>query len=122
VDLPAVLVDSTLFSRAVTNVIENAIQAMPGGGRVSVSAERSGGHVVLRVADTGVGMDPVATARAFEPYFSTKTAGSGLGLPNARRNLELSGATITLESALGQGTIVTITLPVADSPGTPADA
>ena len=69
--------------------------------------------VVLTVRDTGVGMDEEALARVFEPYFSTKTTGTGLGLPIARRNIELSGGTIEVESQKGQGTTVTVRLPVA---------
>jgi signal transduction histidine kinase len=72
------------------------------------------GMLQLDVIDTGVGMDAEAVRRAFEPYFSTKTAGSGLGLANARRNVELCGGTMTLASAPGRGTTVTLRLPVAD--------
>jgi signal transduction histidine kinase len=70
------------------------------------------GFVELRVQDSGVGMDDEALARVFEPYFSTKTTGTGLGLPIARRNVELSGGTIAVESAKGRGTTVSIRLPV----------
>ena len=56
--------------------------------------------------DTGVGMDEEALARVFEPYFSTKATGTGLGLPIARRNIELSGGTIEVESEKGEGTVV----------------
>jgi signal transduction histidine kinase len=58
-------------------------------------------------------MDSEALARAFEPYFSTKTTGTGLGLPIAKRNIELSGGTITVESQRDRGTTVELTLPVA---------
>ncbi len=64
----------------------------------------------MTVADTGVGMDEAALARAFEPFFSTKTGGSGLGLANARRSVELQGGTIALASAPGVGTTVTISV------------
>jgi signal transduction histidine kinase len=86
---------------------------MPLGGRLTVSAHVEDARVVLTITDTGVGMDADALARAFEPYFSTKTGGSGLGLANARRTLELQGGTIALTSATGAGTAVTITLPAA---------
>jgi signal transduction histidine kinase len=59
-------------------------------------------------------MDEEALARVFEPYFSTKTTGTGLGLPIARRNVELSGGNIAVDSEKGRGTAVTIRLPVAD--------
>jgi nitrogen fixation/metabolism regulation signal transduction histidine kinase len=120
-DLPEVWVDRTLIARAITNLVENAVQAMAGGGRLQVTARDREEVVEIVVADTGVGMDEDAVRRAFEPYFSTKTAGSGLGLANARRNIELSGGTIALSSAPGAGTVVTVTLPVADRRGATAD-
>ncbi len=113
-DLPDVRADRTLLARALTNLVENAIQAMPAGGTLRVTAVARAGTVVLSIVDTGVGMSPDAAERAFQPYFSTKTGGSGLGLPNARRNIELGGGAVTLTSAPGAGTTVTITLPVAD--------
>jgi signal transduction histidine kinase len=119
VSLPLLWVDRTLVSRALTNVIENAVQAMPEGGRITIGATRDDARVKLTVTDTGVGMDAESVRRAFEPYFSTKTAGSGLGLVNARRNVELCGGTMDLESAPGKGTSVTLTLPV-DSASRPA--
>ena len=66
----------------------------------------------LDVTDTGVGMDEEALERVFEPYFSTKTTGTGLGLPIARRNIELNGGSIEVRSAKGAGT--TVTLQAAD--------
>ena len=111
--LPEVLVDRTLVLRALANVVENALHAMPGPGELIVSAAAEGDSVVVTVRDTGVGMDEEALARVFEPYFSTKTSGTGLGLPIARRNVELSGGTIEVESRKGQGTTVKVRLPVA---------
>jgi len=113
--LPAVWVDRTLVARALTNLVENAVQAMPGGGRLAVTARAAGDRVVLTVEDTGVGMDGEAVRRAFEPYFSTKTAGSGLGLANAKRNIELCGGTIDISSAPGAGAKITVRLPVAEA-------
>jgi nitrogen fixation/metabolism regulation signal transduction histidine kinase len=121
--LPAVLVDRTLFARALTNLVENALQAMPDGGTLRLDARPGeAATVVLTIEDTGVGMDAESVSRAFEPYFSTKTAGSGLGLPNAKRNLELCGGTIALTSARGRGTKLTITLPAAPLPGASGNA
>jgi signal transduction histidine kinase len=79
--LPRVSIDRTLVGRSVTNIIENALHAMPGSGTLAVAAREEPGAVRVRVADTGVGMDDEALARAFEPYFSTKATGTGLGLP-----------------------------------------
>jgi signal transduction histidine kinase len=110
-DLPPVTVDRMLLSRAVINILENALHAMPGGGTLTVAARRVGERLVLAITDTGVGMDAEASARIFEPYFSTKASGTGLGLSIARRNVELHGGTIAVESTRGVGTTVTIELP-----------
>ena len=112
---PPLLVDRTLIGRALTNVIDNALHAMPGGGTLHARGlgESGTGAVELTLTDTGVGMDEEALARLFEPYFSTKATGTGLGLTIARRNIELNGGTIAVASVPGQGTTVTITLPVA---------
>jgi signal transduction histidine kinase len=110
--LPQVLVDRTLVLRALANVVENALHAMPGQGELIVSGTVEGDSLVVTVRDTGVGMDEEALARVFEPYFSTKTSGTGLGLPIARRNVELSGGSIEVESRKGQGTTVKVRLPV----------
>ncbi|MEQ1730700.1 MAG: ATP-binding protein [Vicinamibacterales bacterium] len=110
-DLPAVIIDRTLVARAFTNVLENALHAMPAGGAVRVVARRANDSVVLTVSDTGVGMDAEALGRAFEPYFSTKVTGTGLGLPIAKRNIELSGGMVEISSETGRGTTVALTLP-----------
>lgn len=107
--------DRTLLARALTNLIENALQAMPSGGRVRLSTAADDiGHVRVMCTDTGIGMTSEAAARAFEPHFSTKTGGSGLGLANARRNITSCGGTISLTSAPGQGTIVAVRLPATE--------
>jgi len=113
--LPRVSIDRTLVGRSISNIIENALHAMPGSGTLSVAAREEPGVARIRVSDTGVGMDAEALARAFEPYFSTKTTGTGLGLPIAKRNVELSGGTIGVTSERGRGTSVEITLPVTGS-------
>ena len=116
-DVPLVTVDRTLLGRALTNMLENALHAMPGRGRLTIgvrlaqaSANRS---AVIEITDTGVGLDEEALKRIFEPYFSTKATGTGLGLTIAKRNVELNGGTIDVRSERGRGTTVTITLPVA---------
>jgi signal transduction histidine kinase len=112
-DLPPVLVDRVLLSRALTNVVENALHAMTARGTLRVEAAPHEAGVALRISDTGVGMDAAALARIFEPYFSTKATGTGLGLTIARRNVELNGGTIVVRSTPGVGTTVTIRLPAA---------
>jgi signal transduction histidine kinase len=112
-DLPPVTIDRTLFARALTNIIENALHAMPGAGQLNIALRAASGpisFVVIEIRDTGVGMDPADAARIFEPYFSTKATGTGLGLTIAKRNVELIGGTIEVTSERGKGTTVTITL------------
>ena len=126
--LPMVCIDRMLIGRALTNIIENALHAMPGGGTLTVDAAlhpnahspRVGDpglapntRVQLRVTDSGVGMDADSIAKIFEPYFSTKAIGTGLGLTIAKRNVEANGGTISVTSERGTGTSVTMTLPVA---------
>jgi nitrogen fixation/metabolism regulation signal transduction histidine kinase len=118
-DLPTVTIDRTLFARALTNVIENALHAMPGSGRLTIASALRTPHsatatsVIVEVTDTGIGMDQEALNKIFEPYFSTKATGTGLGLTIAKRNIELNGGTIAVTSQRGTGTTVTMTLPVS---------
>lgn len=112
--LPPVLVDKAVLARALSNVVENALHAMPDEGTLRVSARAlDEDQVELAVADTGVGMSEADLARIFEPYFSTRAAGTGLGLTIARRNVEANGGSIAVESEVGRGTTVRITLPTA---------
>ena len=112
--LPSVVVDRVLLARALTNMIENALHAMPGGGTLAIRAASTGRTIRLTVSDTGTGMDPEALRRIFEPYFSTKATGTGLGLTIAKRNVELNGGRIQVESQPGKGTTVVIEIPVGD--------
>ena len=113
-DTPPALVDPLLISRALINVIENALHAMPGGGRLRFSVWLGDqGRLMLSIADTGVGMDEAAVGHIFEPYFSTKTTGTGLGLTIAKRNIEANGGSIAVTSQRGVGTTVTVSMPVA---------
>ena len=110
--LPRVFVDRTLVTRALANIVENALHAMPGTGRLTLEASAEDGFVSIAVRDSGMGMDDEALERVFEPYFSTKTTGTGLGLPIARRNIELSGGSVDVDSRRGEGTVVRLRLPI----------
>jgi two-component system nitrogen regulation sensor histidine kinase NtrY len=112
--LPPLMVDKGVLARALTNIIENALHAMPGGGSLRIAATLlDPQHVQLEISDSGVGMDRDSLDRIFEPYFSTRGSGTGLGLTIAKRNVELNGGTIAVESERGRGTTVRITLPTA---------
>jgi signal transduction histidine kinase/HAMP domain-containing protein len=118
-DPPWVLADRTVLARALVNLIENALQAMPEGGTLSLSvtgpdeAATGGGTVRIAVRDTGHGIDPQAMERLFEPYFSTRSGGTGLGLAIVRRAVEEHGGTIQVKSEPGAGSEVTLTIPSA---------
>jgi signal transduction histidine kinase len=113
-ELPRVLVDKAVLARALINIVENALHAMPGGGRLRIEGRSADPpYVDLSIIDTGVGMDPASLDRIFEPYFSTKGTGTGLGLTIAKRNVELNGGRIEVASERGKGTTVVILLPVA---------
>ena len=113
-DVPDVLIDRALLGRAMINIIENALHAMPWGGAVTLrAAVLDGAWVRISLTDTGVGMDGAALARLFEPYFSTKAAGTGLGLTIAKRNVELMGGRIHVASEKGVGTTVSLDVPLA---------
>ena len=113
-EVPPVRADRTLLARALTNLVENALQAMPDGGLLRLSAVASDAVVTIAVIDVGVGMSAEALARAFEPHFSTKTGGSGLGLANAKRNIESCEGTIAATSEPGRGTTIVVRLQAAE--------
>lgn len=104
-------VDPTLVGRALTNVLENALHAMPATGTLTIEASENRNRVVITIRDTGIGFDQETQRRIFEPYFSTKVTGTGLGMAIAKRNIELNGGSISVQSEPGTGTTVTIIFP-----------
>lgn len=112
-DLPTVRVDSRLFRQVLMNLALNAQQAMADGGVLELLASQRDDRVCLDVIDTGDGIDPAQQGRIFEAFFSTKSGGSGLGLPTVRRIIEAHGGTIACQSEKGRGSRFTICLPAA---------
>jgi signal transduction histidine kinase len=96
---------------AVVNLVRNAKDATPNGGQILVSTLREGGHVLIRVTDTGAGIAPELQGKVMDPYFSTKKSGTGLGLPTAQRVAEEHGGSLRLQSEVGKGTQFTLRLP-----------
>ncbi|HSL71891.1 MAG TPA: HAMP domain-containing sensor histidine kinase, partial [Longimicrobiales bacterium] len=111
--LPAVLSRPGELKEVILNLLENARSATDPGGRIAVMAQRLDGAVELRVQDTGVGVPPDLQERIFEPHFSTRTAGTGLGLPIVRRLVESWGGSVTAESEAGRGTTIRVRLLIA---------
>ncbi len=114
--LPALALDRTLVGRALTNVVENALHAMPDGGALELEGTADETQVTLTIRDAGVGLDDATLARIFEPYFSTKGSGTGLGMAIAKRNVELNGGRIAVTSRKGHGTSVSFRFPIPDAP------
>lgn len=110
-DLPTVRLDREAFRGALTNLLLNAVQAMPDGGQIVVQTRGLGDRVAIYLTDTGAGMDDATASHMFEAFFSTKPGGSGLGLPTTAKLIEAHGGTITVQSELGRGTRFTIELP-----------
>jgi signal transduction histidine kinase len=117
-DLPEVVADETQLELALLNLVTNAIDAMPDGGTLTVSAAVTGRGVRIQVRDTGTGIAPEVLARVFDPWVTTKPAGrgNGLGLSITQEVVTRLGGTITVISAPGEGATFTIDLPAADVP------
>ncbi len=124
-DLPQIVADPELLKTCFLNLMINAADAMPNGGLLSLGVRRvphnGGDGIEVTVTDTGHGMSPDDIRTAFEPYFSTKDTGFGLGLALTRKIVEDHGGAIRLESEPGRGTTVRITLPLVSEP-TPVEA
>jgi two-component system sensor histidine kinase HydH len=108
-DLPAVGVDPDRMQQVLLNLFLNALGAMEGGGVLSVSLRAlSDGGVRIEVRDTGVGIAPADVGRIFDPYYTTKPSGAGLGLAIVQKIIDAHDAEIRIASEPGQGTTVTL--------------
>ncbi len=123
-DLPAATVDKFQLRQALINLIVNAVDAMPAGGTLSVSATADGGYLEIAVADTGVGIAKEHWNKLFAPFFTTKASGTGLGLAIVSQVIENHKGSLRFESVPGQGTSFHIRLartPAAE-PNSPTQA
>lgn len=111
-DLPTVLIDREVFHAALLNLVLNAQQAIEGGGQLVARTYATADGVALDLIDTGCGMDRDTCDKIFEAFFSTKSGGSGLGLPTTKKIIEAHGGAIFVQSEPGHGTQFTVKLPV----------
>ena len=107
-DLPSVLLDRETIRAALINLVKNALEAMPGGGALTIITRITRNGVALDLIDTGVGMDEQTALHMFDAFYSTKDGGSGLGLPTARKIIEAHGGRISVQSDIGRGTKFTL--------------
>jgi signal transduction histidine kinase len=104
--------DRKQLQQVLWNIMLNGMQAMGSGGVLTVSLERREPFAVITIADTGVGIAPDQIERIFKPFFTTKHKGTGLGMTICSRIVEQHGGSLALASSPGEGTRVTIQLPL----------
>jgi len=110
--LPPVLIDERHMKQVFFNLVTNARAAMPDGGLLTIATMRSGSEIRISVCDTGVGISPESLRKIFEPYYTTKENGTGLGLTLVYKIIKEHRGDITVDSREGEGTDFGITLPV----------
>ena len=112
-DLPTILMEAPRLYAALLNLVLNAIDALhESGGSIWVHTRRTATGVAMDLIDNGCGMDADTLIHVFEPFYTTKENGAGLGLPTARRTIEAHGGRIAVRSALGRGTQFTLEFPM----------
>jgi PAS domain S-box-containing protein len=109
---PLIRLDEKYMKQALLNIVKNAISAMPGGGTLRLATSRKGSMLVLTVSDTGVGIPEENLDKIFEPYFTTKEFGSGLGLTLVYKIIKEHLGDLAVNSKVGQGTTFTLSFPI----------
>jgi len=113
-DLPAILADFDKIKGACVNIIANAVSAMPEGGKLEIKTEENtGGSIEISIADTGTGIPKENLQTIFNPLFTTKARGFGLGLSLCKKYVEAHGGEIRVESEVGKGSAFTVKLPIS---------
>jgi signal transduction histidine kinase len=117
-DLPSLKLDRQRMQEALWNLINNGLQAMPGGGQLKLTAKlQEGREVLIQISDTGEGILPENLSKIFDYYFTTKEKGMGLGLPLAHKIIREHGGTIEVKSIGGRGTTFQVHLPIPQEEG-----
>ncbi len=113
--VPLIPLDEGAMKRALLNLIKNSISAMPDGGELKLETKRDGDDVIIIVSDTGVGIPEELQGKIFEPYFTTRDTGSGLGLTVVYKVVKEHGGDLHMDSQVGRGTTFRISIPVPQS-------
>jgi len=113
-ELPRIVVDPALMRRVLSNLITNAVQAMPQGGELIIGTSENPGAISISVQDTGEGIARENLKNLFNPFFTTKAKGQGLGLAVCKRILEAQGGKITVKSEVGRGSTFTVEIPTSE--------
>jgi len=108
------IIDESSMRGALMNLILNAVEAMPQGGRLTITSDRNEQGLRLEISDTGHGISEEAVKDIFEPFYTTKEQGLGLGMPYAKKIIEQHGGNITCNSRPGEGTTIRIALPAPE--------
>ncbi|MEM3697026.1 MAG: PAS domain S-box protein [Candidatus Bathyarchaeia archaeon] len=111
-DSPKIKVDVDKMKRVFGNLIRNAVDAMPKGGKITITSKELNGNVEIAFTDTGTGIPNDVLEKIWTPFFTTKSRGMGLGLPICKRLVEAHGGKISVESTVGKGTTVTVIVPI----------
>jgi len=114
-DLPPLFVDSLQIEQVLGNLVDNAYQAMLEGGKLFFEAHMDGEFINLAVSDTGVGISPDDIDKIFEPLFTTKQQGIGLGLAISSKLVQANDGRIRVESKIGKGTVFTLIMPIGET-------
>jgi len=112
-ELTPIMADRGHLERVFSNLVSNAMEAMPDGGKLLLSTSQNSGFIEVRVADTGKGILKENLPKVFEPLFTTKTNGVGLGLSLSRALMERQGGNINVQSQVGKGTTFRVRIPIA---------
>jgi PAS domain S-box-containing protein len=115
-DLPTILADRQQLVQVLMNLLLNSAQAVVKDRTIDVIAKKDGRFTSIAVRDHGTGISPELLKQVFRPFFTSKNHGTGLGLPIARKIMQAHGGSISLDSTPGEGTTVTIRLPVGEAP------
>jgi len=115
--LPEIMGDAPMLHQSFLNLFINAMQAMPDGGRIGVGLRTEGGQAQIEIEDAGLGIPPDLLDKIWDPFFTTKDKGSGLGLGIVKNIVEAHGGSIRIANRKPQGTRVTIELPVRKPEG-----